>query len=73
MKRNGIGALVIVPLLSIIISFLIGCMIIAALGANPADAMRYLLKGSFGNMRNIGTTFSQPCVPALHTGAACLT
>ena len=71
MKRNGIGALVIVPLLSIIISFLIGCMIIAALGANPADAMRYLLKGSFGNMRNIGTTLSRATPLIFTTLCAC--
>lgn len=71
MKRKGIGALVIVPLLSIIISFLIGCIVIAALGANPVDAMRYLLKGSFGNVRNLGTTFSRATPLIFTTLCAC--
>ena len=63
MKRKDFGALIIVPVLSIIISFLIGCIIIAALGASPAEALRYLWKGAFGNIRNLGTTFSRstPC------------
>ena len=59
MKKKRSGALVIVPVLSIIISFLIGCIIIAALGANPVEAMQYLWKGAFGNLRNLGTTFSE--------------
>ena len=59
MKKKHSGALIIVPVLSIVISFLIGCIIIAALGASPADAMQYLWKGAFGNVRNLGTTFSR--------------
>ena len=71
MKNKGFGALVIVPVLSIIVSFLIGCIIIAALGASPADAMRYLWKGAFGNVRNLGTTFSRATPLIFTTLCAC--
>ena len=71
MKNKGSGALIIVPVLSIIISFLIGCIIIAALGASPADAMRYLWKGAFGNVRNLGTTFSRSTPLIFTTLCAC--
>ncbi len=71
MKNKGFGALIIVPVLSIIISFLIGCIIIAALGASPADAMRYLWKGAFGNVRNLGTTFSRSTPLIFTTLCAC--
>ena len=71
MKNKGFGALVIVPVLSIIVSFLIGCIIIAALGASPADAMRYLWKGAFGNVRNLGTTFSRSTPLIFTTLCAC--
>ena len=59
MKKKGSIAFISIPVLSIVLSFLIGCIIIAALGASPAAAMRYLWKGAFGNVRNLGTTFSR--------------
>ena len=71
MKKKHSGALIIVPLLSIVISFLIGCIIIAALGASPADAMQYLWKGAFGNVRNLGTTFSRATPLIFTTLCAC--
>ena len=71
MKRKDFGALIIVPVLSIIISFLIGCIIIAALGASPAEAIRYLWKGAFGNVRNLGTTFSRSTPLIFTTLCAC--
>lgn len=63
--------MIIVPVLSIIISFLIGCIIIAALGANPLDAMMYLWKGAFGNVRNLGTTLSRATPLIFTTLCAC--
>jgi simple sugar transport system permease protein len=71
MNRKHSGALIIVPVLSIVISFLIGCIIIAALGASPADAMQYLWKGAFGNVRNLGTTFSRATPLIFTTLCAC--
>ena len=61
----------LVPVLSIIASFLIGCIIIAVLGANPADALKYLWKGAFGNVRNLGTTFSRATPLIFTTLCAC--
>ena len=40
----------IVPLLSILLAFIIGGIIMAALGANPAEAIQALIKGSFGTI-----------------------
>ena len=71
MKRKDYGALIIVPVLSIIISFLIGSVIIALLGASPAAAMRYLWKGAFGNVRNLGTTLSRSTPLIFTTLCAC--
>ena len=71
MKIKHSGALIIVPVLSIVISILIGCIIIAALGASPSDAMQYLWKGAFGNIRNLGTTFSRATPLIFTTLCAC--
>ena len=71
MKKKHSGALFIVPVLSIVISFLIGCIIIAALGASPIDAMQYLWKGAFGNVRNLGTTLSRATPLIFTTLCAC--
>ena len=46
----------LVPIISVILAFLIGCIIMAALSANPAVALQALWKGAFGSVRNIGTT-----------------
>ena len=50
---------ILVPFLSIILAFLIGAIIMACLGANPFDAIKYLAVGSFGNITNIGTTLNK--------------
>ena len=48
-----------VPLLSILLAFLIGGIIMAALGADPFAALKYLFQGAFGSRANIGTTLSK--------------
>lgn len=50
---------VLVPLISVLLAFLIGCVIMAILGASPAAALAALCKGAFGNARNIGTTLAR--------------
>ena len=40
------------------LAFVIGCIIMAALGANPFVALQSLWIGAFGNLRNLGTTLS---------------
>lgn len=49
----------LVPLLSILLAFIIGGIIMAALGANPFAAVKYLFQGAFGSKANIGTTLSK--------------
>ena len=48
-----------VPLLSILLAFLIGGIIMAALGADPFQAVKYLFQGAFGSRANIGTTLNK--------------
>ena len=48
-----------VPLLSILMAFLIGGIIMAALGADPFQAVKYLFQGAFGSRANIGTTLNK--------------
>ena len=56
-----------VPLLSILLAFLIGAVIMLALGANPGEALKYLFVGAFGSAPNIGTTLTK-ATPLIFTG-----
>ena len=49
----------LVPLLSILLAFIIGGIIMAALGADPFTAVKYLFQGAFGSKANVGTTLSK--------------
>lgn len=49
----------LVPLISVLLAFLIGCIIMVVLGANPAVALKALWQGSCGNLRNLGTTLAR--------------
>ena len=48
-----------VPLLSILLAFLNGGIIMAALGADPFAAVKFLFQGAFGSRANIGTTLNK--------------
>lgn len=56
----------LVPVLSILLAFLIGAIIMAALGANPLTAMGALFKGAFGTVASIGTTLNKS-IPLIFT------
>ncbi len=56
----------LVPLLSILLAFLIGAIIMAALGADPLRALSALFGGAFGNAASIGTTLNKS-VPLVFT------
>ncbi|MCD8362089.1 MAG: ABC transporter permease [Lachnospiraceae bacterium] len=56
----------LVPLLSILLAFLIGAIIMAGLGANPLTAMYALFKGAFGTSASVGTTLNK-AVPLIFT------
>lgn len=58
---------ILVPLVSILLAFVIGCIIMAALGANPFVALQSLFIGAFGSARNIGTTLARS-TPLIFTG-----
>lgn len=58
-KEKFVSALV--PLLSVVIAMVIGCIMIAALGASPLDAISYLMKGAFGSPANIAATLVKAC------------
>lgn len=58
---------VLVPVVSILLAFLIGCIIIAVLGANPLAAMGALVQGAFGTAGNIATTLVK-ATPLIFTG-----
>ena len=67
MKNTSKIVNVMVPVISVLLAFIIGCIIIAALGANPITALQALWKGAFGSVRNVGTTLSR-ATPLIFTG-----
>ena len=66
MKSNKLVSF-LVPVISILLAFLIGCVIMAVLGANPLVALQSLGIGAFGSLRNVGTTLSR-ATPLIFTG-----
>lgn len=56
MKNSNKIVSVLVPVVSVLLAFLVGCIIMAALGANPLTALQALWIGAFGSVRNVGTT-----------------
>lgn len=58
---------VLIPVLSILLAFLIGMLIILALGANPIKAAGYLMKGAFGSRTNLANTVVR-AMPLIFTG-----
>lgn len=62
-RMMGIG----VPLISVLLAFVIGAIIIASLGANPGQAVVFLFKGAFGTPANMATTLVKAS-PLIFTG-----
>lgn len=56
----------IIPILSILLAFVIGAIIMMALGASPLVALQSLIKGSFGNAAKVGTTLNK-AMPLMFT------
>ena len=67
MKNTNKLVNILVPLAAVLLAFLIGCIIMLALGANPLVALQNLWTGAFGNIRNLGTPLSR-APPRLFTG-----
>ena len=49
----------LVPVLSVVLAFAIGAIIMVALGANPVKALSSLFRGAFGTTAAIGTTLNK--------------
>lgn len=60
---------ILVPLISVVFSFLVGMIIIKGIGGDPIEAYKYLFQGAFGNASNIGETFVK-ATPLIFTGLA---
>lgn len=69
MKSKEIGLKLLVPILSIMIAFVIGGIIIMCLGKNPILAYVYLFSGAFGTKAKIAQTLTIAC-PLIFTGLA---
>ena len=67
MKNTGKLVTFLVPIVSIVLAFIIGCIIILVLGSNPMVALESLWVGAFGSVRNLGTTLSR-ATPLIFTG-----
>ena len=67
MKRRKNWMSVLVPLASVLLAFVIGAIIIAALGGSPVQAVAYLFKGAFGTPNNIASTLVK-ATPLIFTG-----
>ena len=59
MKNRNKLVGVLVPVISVLLAFLVGCIIMLVLNANPLVALQCLWKGAFGSMRNVGTTLAR--------------
>ena len=57
----------LVPILSILLAFLVGIIIMAALGTNPWVGLRALFRGALGTVAAIGTTLNKS-TPLIFTG-----
>ncbi len=69
MKLKNMLIKILVPFVSVLCSFLVGAVMIAAIGGNPAEAYRYLFQGAFGTAANAGETVVK-AVPLIFTGLA---
>ena len=56
-QKNLMG--ILVPVLSILLAFIIGAIIMVILGANPGEALKALWQGAFGTTRALGTTLNK--------------
>ncbi len=69
MKTNNKLFKILVPILSVLCSFLVGGLLIAIVGGSPIEAYRYLFRGAFGTVSNFGETVVK-AVPLIFTGLA---
>lgn len=69
MKLKSILIKIFIPVISVLCAFIVGAVLIVAIGGNPAEAFTYLFKGAFGNSTNFGNTLVK-ATPLIFTGLA---
>lgn len=69
MKAKNTLFKILVPILSVLLAFVVGSVLILFVGKNPVEAFGYLLKGAFGSMNSVGETFVK-ATPLIFTGLA---
>lgn len=69
MKLKNLSMKICIPLISILAAFIVGGILIVAIGGNPIEAFAYLFKGAAGNPVNIGRTLVK-ATPLIFTGLA---
>lgn len=69
MKFKDKAMTVLIPVLSILCAFIVGGIIIAALGKNPIEAYGFLFAGAFSTPQKIAQTLTVAC-PLIFTGLA---
>lgn len=67
MRSQNALVKVLTPLVSILLAFLVGGIIIASIGKNPLEAYSYLFKGAFGSKPALATTLVK-AAPLIFTG-----
>lgn len=69
MKLKNILIKIFIPVISVLCAFIVGAILIVAIGGNPGEAFTYLFKGAFGNSTNFGNTLIK-ATPLIFTGLA---
>lgn len=69
MKLKSILIKIFIPVISVLCAFIVGAILIVAIGGNPGEAFTYLFKGAFGNFANFGNTLVK-ATPLIFTGLA---
>lgn len=69
MKMKNILIKILIPVISVIFAFIVGSILISAIGGNPSEAFTYLFRGAFGNSTNLGKTLVK-ATPLIFTGLA---
>ena len=69
MKFKSVLIKILIPIISVICAFIVGAILIAAIGGDPGEAFTYLFKGAFGNSANFGKKLVK-ATPLIFTGLA---
>ncbi len=60
---------ILIPILSVLLGFLVGAIVMLAFGYNPIEGYAALFQGAFGSMYNIGESIRRT-IPLVLSGLA---